>query len=248
MDRRLFIKTASGNFGVAYLSLCGCSSVAAADSIRYRLRPTEHRVERLTSDGAVRGTFDPCRRFGQWNNPIAGAVGPDGRLYVVDRGNDRIVSFFDDGTCAGVIGGRGRGDDALRHPSDLAFGGDALYVADTLHHRVVVFDRRGAAHRSIGSFGFDDAHLNGPRGVAVAPDGHLHVLDAGNCRVQVFRANGSFAFGYGGYGPSPGRLTHPTSIVADRRGRISIADPAAGVVHVFDATGRFQGRLVRTSG
>ncbi len=97
--------------------------------------------------------------------------------------------------------------------------------------------------RSIGSFATEGSGLNSPRGLALAPDGRLHVADWGNARVQVYNTNGEHQFAYGEYGTSEGQMLGPSSVVVDGQGRACVSDPTSGFIHVFDTNSQFVGRF-----
>src|SRR5436305_828217 len=80
------------------------------------------------------------------------------------------------------------------------------------------------------------ASLNGPTGVAFAPDGLLHVADSGNARVQVFTTDGRWVASYGGYGSAEGQMDVATAVRFDAAGRAWVADLPQGLVHVFEAS------------
>lgn len=83
--------------------------------------------------GASAGTQD-------FKTPQDLFVAPDGRIYVADTGNDRIVVLGGDYTCERVIDSfvNGAGTDGFSAPSGVYVTDDGrLYVADTGHARIV---------------------------------------------------------------------------------------------------------------
>jgi NHL repeat-containing protein len=98
--------------------------------------------------------------------------------------------------------------------------GGSVYVANTVRHRVEIFDARGRAVGSWGGKGTAAGRLRfyqDPEvtigGLAVTPDGTVYVADSGNGRVQVFDAKGRYRRGWGrpgsGQGGSPGSCRWP---------------------------------------
>lgn len=145
-------------------------------------------------------------------------------LYIADRDNNRILYFADDGdTTADKVYGQfgdfttniesndGNGAvgtpsaDNFSHPKAVGIGpAGGLYVADTLHHRVVWFANDGdtiadgvagqamdmtaglANNDGSGASGAPSIDgLNGPQGIVVSPDGTIYLSDTGNNRVLI---------------------------------------------------------------
>jgi sugar lactone lactonase YvrE len=72
------------------------------------------------------------------------------------------------------------------------------YVADTEHHRIVVFDPSGGMVRTWGRFGREPGEFQYPRGLAFDRAGTLYVADWGNHRIQRFTPDGRFRDQFGG--------------------------------------------------
>jgi hypothetical protein len=88
------------------------------------------------------------------HRPEGIAAHPDGRVWVADTGNHRVVRLFNPGDRLirrGIIGGQGEGPGQFRSPSDVAVDSQGrLYVADTGNSRIQVFDADGRLKRLIG--------------------------------------------------------------------------------------------------
>ncbi len=61
------------------------------------------RVTDPSADPGPRGDGGPAKLARLWN-PVSAALGPDGLLYIADRGDQRIVRIEEDGTLTNVIG------------------------------------------------------------------------------------------------------------------------------------------------
>jgi uncharacterized protein (TIGR03663 family) len=72
-----------------------------------------------------------------------------------------------------------------------------LYVADSLNHRVAIFDAAGTLLKTIGAKGSGDGQLNEPSGVAVDADGNLYIADTWNARIAKFGPDGRWIKAWG---------------------------------------------------
>ncbi len=198
----------------------------------YRALPSAHRVETPRSvlgGDPEQGLNYPVALAFAGSQTVAGAE-RGGGFYVLERGGSRICRF--DGDDAFVMD---FGHDQLFSPSDMVRQNDHLYVANTLQHRVEVFRLDGAR---VGTIGEDMREgmplLNGPRSLAFAPDGTLHVVaDDG---IEVFTAAGSHQGRYGVGGV-------PRCIRFDGAGRAVVLDAANRTITTF-AGGRMTERSV----
>ena len=180
---------------------------------------------------------------GELLSPGGLAIAPDGTLYVADSGNHRIQRFSPQGEMLDAFGewsGLGLWDPpegaGLNEPLGLVFAGEQLYVADSRHHRVVVFSRRGLVLASIGRRGRAEGEFERPSAVAVDDEGFLYVADSGNHRVQKLDPEGRCVKAWGEFGPWLGFFSDPTGI-AWRDEKIYVADRDNHRVQVFDDDG-----------
>lgn len=92
---------------------------------------------------------------GVLGDPVDIAEGKDGRLYILDRGFQKVAVFRPDGGFDGLIlGGSGEGPGEFSLPRSLSLGpGDDLWVFDQKARRIIRFDSSGApsAHLSVAS-------------------------------------------------------------------------------------------------
>lgn len=127
----------------------------------------------------------------------------EGNLYIADTGNNRIRMLDTEGDIHTVAGNGTAGDggdggsalDAeLSMPKDVAVADDGtFYIADWYNNRVRAVGPDGVirAFAGDGSFGFlgdggpaTRAHMYGPSGVAVGPDGSVYIVDQYNSRIR----------------------------------------------------------------
>ena len=160
------------------------------------------------------------------------AVGPDGRIYVVEGKAARVTVFNADGTFATSWGGSGQGDGQFQEPWGIAVAPNGnVYVADTWNHRIQYFDPNGQFLGKWGKLGdakgsitADQGVFWGPRAIAINSAGEVYVTDTGNKRVQVFGLDGGFKRMFGGVGDAPGQFNEQVGLTLDAQGNVWVAD------------------------
>lgn len=160
------------------------------------------------------------------NAPTSVLEGPQGEIYVVDRGNSRVQVYDVDGHHLRSLGRWGKGDGELAGPASAAWTPDGrLAIADALNHRIVIFERDGSSSMSFGVLGSGDGEFNLPREIVCDEQGRLVVLDRGNHRLQFFNVGGRFLSSV-----EIAELSMPRSLVAVPGNAVMLADPGRGVV------------------
>lgn len=87
--------------------------------------------------------------------------------------------------------------------------------------------------------------LNGPRNMALAPDGSVYVVDSDNHRVLHLDLDGNVLHEWGGFGDmatntaAPGTFNQPWGIVVDSDGFVYVADTWNHRIQKFTADGTF---------
>jgi uncharacterized protein (TIGR03663 family) len=166
------------------------------------------------------------------SDPKNVAIGPDGKIYVVEGKAARVTAFNPDGSVAASWGGPGQGDGQFQEPWGVAVAPSGnVYVADTWNHRVQYFDASGAFLGKWGKMGdakgsttSDPGSFWGPRAVAISAAGDVYVTDTGNKRVQVFGLDGTFKRMFGGSGNAPGQFSEEVGLSLDPDGNVWVAD------------------------
>ena len=193
---------------------------------------------------------------------------PDGRhLWILDRcgGNqcagsdlDPILKLDLDGNLVGSFGaglfafphgfhlddegflwvteGGSHGDDRAALGEEMGLGHQVLKL--TTEGEVVM--RLGEA----GVWGDDEAHFNGPSGVAVSSNGDVWIADGhrgGNNRLVRYGPDGTFISAVGGgvgsESKEAARFSDPHDVKVDSRGRVYVADRGNSRIQVFDPNG-----------
>jgi uncharacterized protein (TIGR03663 family) len=142
---------------------------------------------------------------------------------------------------------------SLAAPTGITVDSEGMaYVADTLNHRIQVYNRWGEFERSIGGQGSGEGQFNEPRGVAVDSAGNLYVADTWNARVVKIAPDGEWlaTWGSGDTDMGGGRMATINETPEDNRdnplgffGPRGIAVDSAGNVYVADTGNK---RIVMT--
>ena len=159
------------------------------------------------------------------NEPSGLAVGPDGRLYIADFGNNRVVSYdlITGQTAVPITTG-------LKNPWGVAVDASSnIYVANTGNSNVLV-DIAGAQST------LTPPGITSPWGVAVDPSGSLVVSDQGSGNI-VWIPNIS------------GTLTTANALTIEKNpsSALGIALDTLGNLYTTDATGKAVYAIQRTA-
>ena len=175
---------------------------------------------------------------GQFNQPRAIAVGPDGTLFISDTFNNRIQHLDAEGNHLAHWGAFGTGPGQFNQPAGLAVdAGTNVYVADQMNSRIQKFDALGTFISEWGSYGFGAGQFSLTFGLALSTQGELYACDFGNGRVHVFDTNGQLLRTWGQYGTGFGELRSPTAIAVSQNGFVYVADLANDRITVHTSEG-----------
>lgn len=165
--------------------LSGPEGVTVARDGRVIVSNTRSATLAVFRDGRLERTIGrPGSKDGEFANPHDVDTAPDGSLYLVDSGNNR-VQVFDAALKHSASFGA---ELALSGPKYLSFDGDRIWLADEYNHRILLLDRQ---HRLLGVLG------SGQRGrganafykpeavLARAP--YVWVIDTYNDRIVLLR-------------------------------------------------------------
>ncbi len=173
---------------------------------------------------------------GQLDAPVGVDVGPDGSVYVVDSGNERIVKFGPSGAFERAWG------------KDVDSGGGTGFEVCTTVCKAGVDGSLAGETESV-------------EDVAVAPDGlAVYVTDDGNRRVSQYAPDGTFVRAWGRDvtpgggtefeictasckagidGEEGGHLRRPDAIAVGPSGDVYVTETINGRVSQFTSTGDF---------
>ena len=189
-----------------------------------------NRIQKFSSEGSYLGQYagDRSNPSSLLNTPSSIKLGPKGQLYVVDRGNSRIVVLSQDLKFVSSFGSVGYGLGQLQDPWDLAFDKEGfVYITDARQHCVQIFTPAGLFRGRIGTQGMQKGKLNRPTGIAIDSFGKIYVCESGNHRVSIFHTSSEFleCFSVGL------KMVNPSGIAVDSDGFIYVS--CAESLHVF---------------
>lgn len=129
-------------------------------------------------------------------------------------------------------------DELLDKPYNIALDKKGnIYVTDSNHHRVLVFNRTGKLLAKIGKEGLGRGGLKFPIGIAVAPNGNVYVIDKNQNKIVVYNAKGEVI----------NEIPETLPLVANISGKTLYVATYANVVQ-FDLDGKELARWGRRGG
>jgi len=167
-------------------------------------------------------------------NPYAVVVDQQDRMFVADTGAG-VIHVFDLATRDYYQFGVKASGEELVMPVALAQAGEELYVADSVLHKVCVFNKQGKFQSSFGA-----ELLKRPAGIAFCEESErVFVSDAASHVVMVFDKDGRFLHEIGQRGAAAGQFNFPTHVWVDKTGRLYVSDTLNYRIQVFSPEGQF---------
>ncbi len=127
---------------------------------------------------------------GEFNLPRDLAIGADGRLYVVDGGNFRVVVFDREGRYLSSFGSVGKQHGQFARPKEVAVDREGnVYVVDAAFGNFQIFNPDGELLLFVGERSERDGpgRYMLPSGIAVDEDGRVYMVDQWFRKIDVFR-------------------------------------------------------------
>ena len=127
---------------------------------------------------------------GEFNLPRDLAIGLQGRLYVVDGGNFRVVVFDREGKYLFSFGSVGKQYGQFARPKEIAIDREGnVYVVDTAFGNFQIFGPEGELLLFVGERNDRDgpARYMLPSGISVDEDGRVYMVDQWFRKIDVFR-------------------------------------------------------------
>jgi sugar lactone lactonase YvrE len=186
---------------------------------------------------------DRLRGANRFKSPAGVAVDPQGRVYVADQGNSRIVRMNGvNGSEWTAFGAFGSGANQFINPAGIAIdaGRHHIYVVDQGNSRVVrMDDMSGSGWTAFGTFGSGASQFKYPAGIALDANGRIYIADYANSRiVRMDDMSGTGWITLGSSGGQTSQFKYPAGVAVDPIGHIYVADMINGrIVRVDDMGG-----------
>ena len=113
----------------------------------------------------------------QLSKPYDVTVNTNNQLLVADYCHHCIYTFTLDGNYVNKFAIQGSAGGQLSNPTILTADLYGFILVDEYrNYRVSIFNKDGKFIHCFGSCGSDDGEFNGPRGIALSPNGNIHVI------------------------------------------------------------------------
>ena len=197
-----------------------------------------NRVEKFSNDGHYIASFPPDKAKLALLAPEGLAV-VDDKLYVVDRGNNRIQIFLQkNGKPFTPIGQRGSEPGMFESPRDIAIDATRrrLLVADSGNSRIQALSCDNG--RPISTFGIGGCvKINSPTSIAVDPDGFIFVTDTRSQIVYFLSPEGTIFRRLGDQRNTPNSrdvsYRSPYGVCVTDKKQLVVTDSSVHFMHVF---------------
>jgi DNA-binding beta-propeller fold protein YncE len=208
------------------------------------------RIQKFNSEGRLLKVIPVKDSELKIDGPAGIVLDQNENIIVVEQFNNRVHRISPEGKSISIIGKEGSGPGEFLNPRGIAidkeyikqFGregmGDGefyyprgialddegnIYVADTFHNQVQVFNNQGRFLRKFGEGGEDIGEFNGTRYIAFDSKGDIYITDYKNGKVVKFNKEEQFELEFGN--ESDGiRLSYPEGIAIDDRDYIFVVD------------------------
>jgi len=201
-----------------------------------------HRVEKFTAEGK------PLKSWGQYGQPALGdpatagyfwgprgiAVDAQGRVYVADTGNKRIVVFDENGNYLTEFGTAGFDAGQFDEPVGVAVArSGTVYVTDTWNQRVQAFAPSGGDFyipilqwdvNAWFGIGGNIQSLDNKPFIAVGANEHVFITDPEGFRIIEFTPEGQFVRTWGAFGSGSAEIGLAAGVAVDQSGFVWVTD------------------------
>jgi predicted CXXCH cytochrome family protein len=175
--------------------------------------------------------------------PSALRISDQGRAYVLDGINDRVVIFDRNGKKLDEI--NAPAGTPFNLPMDLQLYKNLLIIADSGNHRLLLFTPEGKFLKALTLSNTVEQQPPEPTGLAVI-DGVIYWSDRANSRIcATALQSGNQLRCWGEFGTRVGEFRYPFMLSTDRDNYLYAVDVLNGRIQVFNERGRSFGAIER---
>ncbi len=196
------------------------------------------RVQRFAPDGTYETSWrlpDTSAGF-----PIGLSRHPDGRIFVADTHQHRVLVYDRNGNRLAAFGHEGTGPGGFLFPTDVAFDERGrIYVAEYGgNDRISVWSPDLKFVRHLAEQPIAGHRLSRPAGIDIDDEQTLWIADACNHRLVRLRLNGDLIGVYGSFGDQPGQMRYPYDLCVTPDQTILICEYEGNRLQWFSKDGR----------
>ena len=214
----------------------GTYGIAIHDSGDIYVACGDNSVHVFDQGGLVKRTIGSTGKCdGQFSTPHGISIKGD-VMYVAEFHNDCIQKLTTEGQFLQKLRGSGQG--WFTYPiSVIVDQRDRMIVADHHHHRVVILDQNGNWLLTINGDVSGAQGFKKPYGLALDPQGNIHVASYSSNTIKVFKPEGTYVRSYGD-------IKGPSGIAIDEKGYSLVCEENGNCLSIFDP----QGNKIHTVG
>ena len=211
------------------------SCVAIHDNGDIYVGSLDHCIYVFDQTGQLKNTIGSSGNGdGQFSSPCGISIKGD-VLYVADRHIHRVQKLTSSGKFLHKFGqhGSGQGQFSIL-VAVIIHSNNKLIVSDYINHRIQIFNENGGWLLTVDGKGSGNHCFQYPWGLALDPQGNIHVAAEGSNTIKVFTKEGVCVRMYGDpNGPSGLAIDgEGYSLVSEIRGHcLSIYDPEGNKIH-----------------
>ena len=216
-----------------YSTLCDpqeviyCSShplcIAIHDNGNIYVGCSDDRIYVFDQTGKPRTTIGSGGKYdGQFSSPRGISIKGD-VMYVADYGNNRVQKLTTRGCFINKF--------EVASPSAVILSEcNGIIVSDYSNSKIYIFNHKGSRLLTIDGCVTDSRHFMNPRGLALDPQGNIHVAATGSNAIKVFTKEGVYMRAYSG-------IQGPYGIAIDDEGYSLVCENGMNCLSIFDPEG-----------
>lgn len=177
---------------------------------------------------------------GAFQDAVAIDLDSEGHLFIVDRGQNRLIKYDQNGGYIKEIGGYGSGTEQFSTPTDVCARLTLnVFVADYNNDRIVRFDSNLNYLNEFETPYQGENSFEMPLSVVVSGQYDLFILEDLNKRVLKFDRFNQPLASFGDASENLGQLLNPMQLAISDDGKVFVSDRGAEAIVVFDYLGNF---------